>query len=202
MSIISWPAPAKLNLFLHITGRRPDGYHELQTLFRLVDLHDEVTIALEPGSPGVTLARSAHTEHAMLAYDGAPVMSLQGHPEFSDEFVAALYSARRGKSLSEAQVDGAIASLKTEFSGLRTGRASIHLLDSIMVVAYGAPTPLNQVASVSASDARMLSVSVWDKSLVGATDRAIGDANAQSAEQVWKSGQSRNSRRRQQLLRL
>ena len=76
----------------------------------------------------------------------------------------------------EKRMDGAIASLKTEFSGLRTGRASIHLLDSIMVVAYGAPTPLNQVASVTASDARMLSVSVWDKSVVGATDRAIREA--------------------------
>lgn len=76
----------------------------------------------------------------------------------------------------EKRMDGAIASLKTEFSGLRTGRASVHLLDTIMVVAYGSPMPLNQVASVSASDARMLSVSVWDKSLVGATDRAIREA--------------------------
>jgi ribosome recycling factor len=76
----------------------------------------------------------------------------------------------------EKRMDGAIASLKTEFSGLRTGRASIHLLDSITVMAYGAPTPLNQVASVTASDARMLSVSVWDKSVVGAADRAIREA--------------------------
>lgn len=76
----------------------------------------------------------------------------------------------------EKRMDGAIASLKQEFSGLRTGRASIHLLDTIMVSAYGSPMPLNQVASVSASDARMLSVSVWDKSLVGATDRAIREA--------------------------
>ena len=76
----------------------------------------------------------------------------------------------------EKRMDGAIASLKTEFSGLRTGRASIHLLDTIVVVAYGAPTPINQVASVSASDARMLSVSVWDKSVVGAVDRAIREA--------------------------
>ena len=66
---------------------------------------------ITPPSGAKTLARSAHTDHAMLAYEDAPVMSLQGHPEFSDEFVAALYSARRGKSLSEAQVDDAIASL-------------------------------------------------------------------------------------------
>jgi ribosome recycling factor len=76
----------------------------------------------------------------------------------------------------EKRMDGAIASLKTEFSGLRTGRASIHLLDTIVVVAYGTPTPINQVASGSASDARMLSVSVWDKSVVGAVDRAIREA--------------------------
>ena len=76
----------------------------------------------------------------------------------------------------EKRMDGAIASLKQEFSGLRTGRASIHLLDTIVVVAYGTPTPINQVASVSASDARMLSVSVWDKSVVGAVDRAIREA--------------------------
>jgi len=76
----------------------------------------------------------------------------------------------------EKRMDGAIASLKQEFSGLRTGRASVHLLDTITVMAYGSPMPLNQVASVTASDARMLSVSVWDKSVVGATDRAIREA--------------------------
>jgi len=56
-----WPAPAKLNLFLHVTGRRPDGYHELQTLFQLIDLADEIRIAVRPdgeigrpqGAPGV-----------------------------------------------------------------------------------------------------------------------------------------------------
>ena len=76
----------------------------------------------------------------------------------------------------EKRMDGALAALKTEFSGLRTGRASTHLLDTIHVQAYGAAMPLNQVATVSAVDARMLSVSVWDKSLVGATDRAIREA--------------------------
>jgi ribosome recycling factor len=76
----------------------------------------------------------------------------------------------------EKRMDGALAALKTEFSGLRTGRASIHLLDTIHVQAYGSAMPLNQVATVNAVDARMLSVSVWDKSLVGATDRAIREA--------------------------
>ena len=74
------------------------------------------------------------------------------------------------------RMDKSVSALKEEFNGLRTGRASIHLLDTIVVMAYGAPTPLNQVASVTASDARMLSVSVWDKSVVGAVDRAIREA--------------------------
>jgi ribosome recycling factor len=76
----------------------------------------------------------------------------------------------------EKRMDGALNSLKTEFSGLRTGRASVHLLDTIHVPAYGSTMPLNQVASVTATDARMLSVSVWDKSQVGAVDRAIREA--------------------------
>jgi len=73
--------------------------------------HQDQVIA--PPASAVTLASSAHTDHAMLAYRDAPVISIQGHPEFSDAFVAALYAARRGKSLTDAQVDGAIASLCT-----------------------------------------------------------------------------------------
>jgi ribosome recycling factor len=79
------------------------------------------------------------------------------------------------KSL-ERRMEGAIAALKTEFQGLRTGRASVHLLDTVQVSAYGSMMPLNQVASVSAPEARMLSVSVWDKSMTGAVDRAIREA--------------------------
>lgn len=67
---------------------------------------------IEPPKGATTLARSAHTEHAMLAYEGAPVISLQGHPEFSNEFVGALYSARRGKTLTDAAVDAALKSLE------------------------------------------------------------------------------------------
>jgi GMP synthase-like glutamine amidotransferase len=77
---------------------------------------------ITPPRGAVTLARSAHTDHAMLAYRQAPVMSLQGHPEFSDDFVAALYSARRGKTLSDAQADGAIASLSQPADSLIVGQ--------------------------------------------------------------------------------
>ncbi|MFN4184755.1 MAG: ribosome recycling factor [Hyphomonas sp.] len=76
----------------------------------------------------------------------------------------------------ERRMEGALASLASEFAGLRTGRASVNLLDSIQVPAYGGVTPLSQVASVTVSDTRMLSVNVWDKTVVGAADRAIRDS--------------------------
>ncbi|KCZ48271.1 MULTISPECIES: ribosome recycling factor [unclassified Hyphomonas] len=76
----------------------------------------------------------------------------------------------------ERRMEGALTSLSTEFSGLRTGRASVNLLDSIMVPAYGSTVPLNQVASVTVTDTRMLSVNVWDKAVVGAADRAIRES--------------------------
>lgn len=76
----------------------------------------------------------------------------------------------------ERRMDGALNSLSDEFSGLRTGRASVNLLDSVMVPAYGSTVPLNQVGSVSVPDSRMLAVNIWDKSVVGAADKAIRDA--------------------------
>jgi ribosome recycling factor len=75
------------------------------------------------------------------------------------------------------RMQGAVSSLKGELTGLRTGRASSSLLDPIHVQAYGASMPINQVASVSVPEPRMLSVQVWDKTNVGAVDRAIREAN-------------------------
>jgi ribosome recycling factor len=74
------------------------------------------------------------------------------------------------------RMEGALASLRQEFAGLRTGRASTQLLDPVHVEAYGQSTPVNQVGTVSTPDARMLTVQVWDKSLVGAVDKAIRNA--------------------------
>lgn len=71
------------------------------------------------------------------------------------------------------RMDGAIDTLKTEFSGLRTGRASAALLEPIMVDAYGSVMPLNQVGTVSVPEPRMLSVQVWDATLAPAVDKAI-----------------------------
>jgi ribosome recycling factor len=74
------------------------------------------------------------------------------------------------------RMDGAIEALKREFGGLRTGRASATLLDPIHVPAYGSDMPLNQVATVSVPEPRMITVQVWDRSLASAVDKAIRDA--------------------------
>jgi len=75
------------------------------------------------------------------------------------------------------RMHGATAALKTELSGLRTGRASAHLLDPVHVEAYGAQMPLNQVATVSVPEPRMISVNVWDRSLIHAVEKAIVNSN-------------------------
>ena len=75
------------------------------------------------------------------------------------------------------RMQGAVSVLRSELAGLRTGRASINLLDPIHVSAYGSSMPLNQVGTVSVPEPRMLTVQVWDRSLVGAVDRAIREAN-------------------------
>ena len=75
------------------------------------------------------------------------------------------------------RMQGASASLKGELSGLRTGRASANLLDPINVDAYGAQMPLNQVATVSVPEPRMISVNVWDRALVKPVEKAIVDSN-------------------------
>lgn len=77
----------------------------------------------------------------------------------------------------QRRMDGAVSAFKHDLASLRTGRASANLLDPIVVQAYGSPTPINQVASVSVPEPRMISVSVWDRSLVSAVDRAIREAN-------------------------
>lgn len=76
----------------------------------------------------------------------------------------------------ERRMEGAISSLQSELQGLRTGRASVNLLDTVQVSAYGSNMPLNQVGSVSVMDARMIAVNVWDKGLVGAADKAIRES--------------------------
>lgn len=76
----------------------------------------------------------------------------------------------------ERRMAGAVEALKHDLAGLRTGRASTALLDPVTVEVYGANMPLNQVATVSAPEPRMLSVQVWDKSNIGPVEKAIRSA--------------------------
>ena len=76
----------------------------------------------------------------------------------------------------ERRMHGAVEALKHDLSGLRTGRANAALLDPITVEVYGSHMPINQVATVTAPEPRMISVQVWDKSNVGPVDNAIRSA--------------------------
>jgi ribosome recycling factor len=76
----------------------------------------------------------------------------------------------------ERRMDGALASLRTEFASLRTGRASGAMLEPVMVDAYGSPTPINQVGTINVPEPRMVTVNVWDKGLVGKVEKAIRES--------------------------
>ncbi|XVN40621.1 MAG: ribosome recycling factor [Rickettsia endosymbiont of Argas persicus] len=80
------------------------------------------------------------------------------------------------KNLQE-KMDKALKVLDHELKGLRTGRASVNLLDSVSVEAYGSKMPLSQVSTLSTPDARTINVQVWDKAMVKAVEKAISEAN-------------------------
>lgn len=84
--------------------------------------------------------------------------------------------AKYDKADLERRMKGAVEALKSDLSGLRTGRANTGLLDPITVEVYGAQMPLNQVATVSAPEPRLLSVQVWDKSNISPVEKAIRSA--------------------------
>lgn len=105
------------------------------------------------------------------------------------------------------RLEGAINAVKQEFSGLRTGRATPSLLDPVEVEAYGARMPLNQVGTVSAAEARLLTVNVWDKGLVQATEKAIRDAGlglnpSVDGQMIRIPLPELNEQRRQELVKL
>ena len=77
----------------------------------------------------------------------------------------------------EKRMSGAVSAMKSEFQALRTGRASASILDKIMVNAYGAMTPLNQCAGINVPEPRMITVTVWDKTLIETVDKAIRESN-------------------------
>jgi len=76
----------------------------------------------------------------------------------------------------ERRMNGAVDALRHDLTGLRTGRASVSLLDPVSVEVYGAQMPLNQIATVTVPEPRMISVQVWDKASVGPADKAIRGA--------------------------
>ncbi|MFK7754720.1 MAG: ribosome recycling factor [Sedimentitalea sp.] len=76
----------------------------------------------------------------------------------------------------ERRMEGAIASLRTEFASLRTGRASASMLEPVMVDAYGTKTPINQVGTVNVPEPRMVTINVWDKGLVAKVEKAIRES--------------------------
>lgn len=76
----------------------------------------------------------------------------------------------------ERRMDGAMGALRTEFASLRTGRASASMLEPVMVEAYGQRTPVNQVGTVNVPEPRMVTINVWDKSMVGAVEKAIRES--------------------------
>ena len=84
--------------------------------------------------------------------------------------------AQYDKADVERRMKGAVESLRSDLGGLRTGRANTTLLDPVVVEVYGSNMPLNQVATVSAPEPRMLSVQVWDKSNVTPVETAIRSA--------------------------
>lgn len=81
------------------------------------------------------------------------------------------------KADAKQRMDGALALLHKEFSGLRTGRASTSLLEPIMVEAYGSKMPMNQVGTIGVPEPRLLTVQVWDRGVVKSVEKAIREAN-------------------------
>ena len=76
----------------------------------------------------------------------------------------------------ERRMDGAMTALRQDFLTLRTGRASASMIEPVMVDAYGAITPVNQVATVNVPEPRMITVNVWDKAMVGKVEKALRES--------------------------
>jgi len=107
----------------------------------------------------------------------------------------------------ERRMDGAVEALKREFTGLRTGRASISLLEPLSVSAYGGEMRLNEVATINAPESRLLTVQVWDKGNVAGVERAIQSANlglnpAVDGQLIRVPIPELNEERRQELARV
>lgn len=78
---------------------------------------------------------------------------------------------------TKRRMEGAVSALDADFQGLRTGRASVGMLDPVMADAYGAKTPINQLGNISAPEARLLTVQVWDQGMVASVEKAIRESD-------------------------
>jgi ribosome recycling factor len=111
------------------------------------------------------------------------------------------------KAELDRRMNGAVGTFKTELAGLRTGRASAALLDPVKVDAYGNIMPINQVGTVSTPEPRLITVQVWDKSMVKAVEKAIRDSgiglNPQTDGQLLRIPiPELNEERRKELVKL
>ncbi|GGB08833.1 ribosome-recycling factor [Allosediminivita pacifica] len=94
---------------------------------------------------------------------------MQGQTTMADDFELDTDDLKR-------RMDGTMSNLRTEFASLRTGRASASMLEPVMVEAYGQMTPINQVGTVNVPEPRMVTVNVWDKSMVNKVEKAIRES--------------------------
>jgi ribosome recycling factor len=77
----------------------------------------------------------------------------------------------------QSRISKTLDGLRKELASIRTGRASLHLLDGVRVDYYGTPTPLNQVATLAVADARLITVKPWEKNMIPVIEKAIREAN-------------------------
>ena len=120
-----------------------------------------------PGYVGRLFVELAAAIAAAVAFSAFLALSL------SPMLASRILRPAAGGGWVARKVDRAMDALKKEFGGLRTGRASVNLLDPVMVEAYGQRMPLNQVGTVSAPEPRLLTVSVWDKGVAVSVEKAI-----------------------------
>lgn len=91
--------------------------------------------------------------------------------------MAAIPALKDGFAQLRTRMDKAVEDFRKEMAGTRTGRASVHMLDSVVVDAYGSQMPLNQLANVSAPEPQLITVQPWDVSQIGAIEKAIRSAD-------------------------
>jgi ribosome recycling factor len=112
----------------------------------------------------------------LFSHPTLDVMQVYGSLHRGRQAVSSTRNIDMNLDQTKQRMDGSLEALRKEFSGLRTGRASVNLLDPISVDAYGSMMPINQVGKVGVPEPRLLTVQVWDKGLVKSVEKAIRDS--------------------------